>query len=405
MPKFAWQGKTRDGKSKSGVIVASNRGAALAQLRNRAIVPVAVTDRAGSGAKSANITIFPSRVKTKELVTFTRQFATMIDAGLPLVQCLDIQAAQQERKVFRDVITDVKNEVEQGQTLANALEKQNKTFDELYTNLVRAGEVGGVLDTILNRLATYLEKAASLRSKVRGAMVYPTAVVLIAIGVIVLLLIEVIPVFEAMFTDVGATLPGPTLAIINLSRWLQEAILFLLGGVVAFVIAYRWARRRNPKFRYQTDAFYLKLPIFGTLIRKVAVARFCRTFSTMLSSGVPILDSLDICGKTSGNRVVERTLQEARSAISEGKTLAQPLQRSSVFGGMVSQMISVGEQTGSMDSMLSKLADFYDDEVDTAVAALTSLLEPLLIVFLGGAVGSILIAMYLPIFSIADTIR
>lgn len=329
----------------------------------------------------------------------------MIDAGLPLVQCLEIQAEQQPNKSFGTSLARVKADVEQGSTFAEALGKHPKIFDELYVNLVTAGEVGGVLDTILNRLAVYLEKADSLKRKVKSAMVYPITVLVVAIAVVVLLLVKVIPVFEKMFSDFGGTLPGPTQMVINMSHWMQSNIFFMLVGATVLVIAYQQGRARFPKFRYQTDAIYLKLPVFGPLLKKVAVARFSRTFSTMLSSGVPILDGLDICARTSGNRVIEAGLQKTRTAISEGKTIAEPLKKVGVFPGMVVQMIGVGEQTGAMDTMLSKLADFYDDEVDAAVTGLTALLEPLMMVFLGGTVGTILIAMYLPIFKIAESIK
>jgi type IV pilus assembly protein PilC len=329
----------------------------------------------------------------------------MIDAGLPLVQCLEIQAEQQPNKTFGEALGRVKADVEQGSTFAESLSKHPKIFDELYVNLVTAGEVGGVLDTILNRLAAYLEKADSLKRKVKSAMVYPVSVLVVAIGVVVLLMLKVIPVFEKMFADFGSALPGPTQMVIDVSHWLQGNIVFLLLLLAAIFVAYRQARQRFPRFRFQTDAIYLKLPVFGALLKKVAVARFSRTFSTMLASGVPILDALEICAKTSGNRVIEQGLQKTRIAISEGKTIAEPLRAAGMFPSMVVQMIAVGEQTGAMDSMLAKLADFYDDEVDAAVAALTSLLEPMMMVFLGGTIGTILIAMYLPIFKIAEAVK
>jgi type IV pilus assembly protein PilC len=403
MAVFAWEGRTRQGQLKKGVVEAATEAAAMMQLRAQAIIPVSVKPKAASSGFS--LKIFKRGVKTRELVIFTRQFATMIDAGLPLVQCLDIQAEQQENKNFGESLYRVKSDVEQGATFAESLGRHPRIFDELYVNLVTAGEVGGVLDTILNRLAAYLEKADSLKRKVKSAMVYPTTVMVVAIGVLALLLIKVIPVFEKMFKDFGGELPGPTQMVINLSNWLQSYIVFIIAAIIAISVAYVQARRRSPRFRYQTDAIYLKLPLFGPLLRKVAVARFSRTFSTMLSSGVPILDALDICAKTSGNRVIEAGLQKTKAAISEGKTIAEPLKQVGVFPGMVVQMIAVGEQTGAMDSMLAKLADFYDDEVDAAVDGLTSMLEPLMMVFLGGTIGTILIAMYLPIFKIAEAVK
>ncbi|RIL05839.1 MAG: pilus assembly protein PilC [Proteobacteria bacterium] len=402
MPVFAWEGRTRQGQVKKGVIEAATEAAAMMQLRAQAIIPTAVRPKA---ARSFELGFLKKGVKTRDLVVFTRQFATMIDAGLPLVQCLDIQAEQQQNKSFGEVLGKVKSDVEQGSTFAESLGKHPRVFDELYVNLVTAGEIGGVLDTILNRLSAYLEKADQLKRKVKSAMMYPITVLVVAIGVLVMLLVKVIPVFEKMFADFGGELPGPTQMVINVSHWLQQYLPLLIAAVVAAFVAYTQARRRVPRFRFQTDAIYLKLPIFGALLKKVAVARFSRTFSTMLSSGVPILDALEICAKTSGNRVIEAGLQKTRSAISEGKTIAEPLKAVGVFPGMVVQMIAVGEQTGAMDSMLSKLADFYDDEVDAAVAGLTSMLEPLMMVFLGGSIGTILIAMYLPIFKIAESVK
>jgi type IV pilus assembly protein PilC len=403
MPAYAWEGRTRQGTLKKGVIEASSEAAATLRLRGQMINPTSVRPKASRSL--GDIALFQKGVTTRDLVVFTRQFATMIDAGLPLVQCLEIQAEQQPNKSFGTSLARVKADVEQGSTFAESLAKHPKIFDELYVNLVTAGEVGGVLDTILNRLAVYLEKADSLKRKVKSAMVYPITVLVVAIAVVVLLLVKVIPVFERMFADCGGARPGPTQMVIGVSTWLQEYIFFMLIGATVVVVAYQQARARSVAFRYHPDALYLKLPVFGPLLKKVAVARFSRTFSTMLSSGVPILDGLDICARTSGNRVIEAGLQKTRTAISEGKTIAEPLKQVGVFPGMVVQMIGVGEQTGAMDTMLSKLADFYDDEVDAAVTALTSLLEPLMMVFLGGTVGTILIAMYLPIFKIAESIQ
>jgi len=404
MPVYIYEGRTRQGATKKGTLEAANEGAVTAQLRAQGLLPVKIK------AKPKDITeVFPflnkTRVKTKELVIFTRQFATMIDAGLPLVQCLDILGNQQANPGFKKVITDVKAEVEQGSTFADALGKHPKVFSDLYVNLIAAGEVGGILDTILNRLAAYLEKADKLARQVKGAMVYPVTVTTVAIGVIALLLVKVIPVFEKMFEDFGGELPGPTQMVIDLSHWLQANILFMIVGTTIALVAFFQARKRNPRFRYQTDALALRLPIFGDLLRKVAVARFTRTLGTMIASGVPILDGLDIVSRTAGNMVIEEELQRTRTSISEGKTIAEPLQQSKVFPGMVVQMIAVGEETGAMETMLSKIADFYDDEVDSAVTALTSMLEPLMMVFLGGSIGTILIAMYLPIFKIADAIK
>jgi type IV pilus assembly protein PilC len=337
-------------------------------------------------------------------VIFTRQFAVMIDAGLPLVQCLGILGDQSGNPTLARVINEVRNDVESGLTFAESLAKHPKVFDDLYVNLVAAGEVGGILDTILNRLAVQLEKADKLMRQLKGAMMYPLTVSTIATGVVVLLLVKVIPVFEKMFADFGGTLPGPTQVVIALSNWMQANIVYLLMILAAIVVSHTQARARSLAYHYQTDKLMLHLPIFGSIIKKVAVARFTRTLGTMIASGVPILDALDIVSKTAGNMVIEEELQETRASISEGKTIAEPLMESKVFPGMMVQMIAVGEETGSMEVMLNKVADFYDDEVDVAVGALTSMIEPLLMVFMGGAIGGILIAMYLPIFTIADAI-
>jgi type IV pilus assembly protein PilC len=403
MPVYTWEGRTRQGTTKKGVMEAANEAAVMAQLRAQSVTPVAVKVKAKD--LMAGIKLPMGGVPTKDLVMFTRQFATMIDAGLPLVQCLEIQADQQPNKRFKEILRDVKSDVEQGSTFADSLRKHPKPFDNLYVNLVQAGEIGGILDTILNRLAIYLEKAESLKRKVKGAMVYPATILVVAIGVVVLLLVKVIPVFEKMFADFGGELPGPTQMVVNISHFMQEYIALILGAVGIATVAFFWARKRFKQFRYRTDALFLRIPVFGSLLRKVAVARFSRTLGTMISSGVPILDALDICARTAGNMVIEQGLQKTRTAISEGRTIAEPLEASGVFPGMVVQMIAVGEQTGAMDSMLGKIADFYDDEVDTAVDALTSLLEPLMMVFLGGTVGGLLMAMYLPIFKLAENIK
>jgi type IV pilus assembly protein PilC len=328
----------------------------------------------------------------------------MVDAGLPLVQCLQILGDQEENPTFKKAIKAVRSDVEQGATFAESLAKHPHVWDSLYVNLVAAGEVGGILDTILNRLAVQLEKADKLAKQLKGAMVYPATVSVIAIACIVLLLVKVIPVFEKMFADFGGTLPGPTQTVINLSNWLQANIMYLMGGITAVVVSFTQARKRSIPFRYRTDQIFLYLPVFGDIIKKVAVARFTRTLGTMISSGVPILDGLDIVARTAGNMIIEEEIQATRKSISEGKTIAEPLQGSKVFPGMMVQMVSVGEETGSMEIMLTKIADFYDEEVDTAVGALTSMLEPIMMVFMGGSIGSILVAMYLPIFTIADSI-
>lgn len=402
MAVYIWTGRTREGLKKKGTFEAANEAAVTAHLRSQGILTTKV--KAKPKDVEEIFTFLQKKVKTKDLVVFTRQFSVMIDAGLPLVQCLQILSEQTENPSLARVLREVRADVEQGATFADSLKKHPKVFDALYVNLVAAGEVGGILDTILNRLAVQLEKADKLARQLRGAMVYPSTVSVIAVGVVILLLVKVIPVFEKMFADFGGTLPGPTQMVIDLSAWMQQYVIYLIVGFVAFVTIFKQARTRSPAFRYSTDKLLLYLPLFGNIVKKVAVARFTRTLGTMIASGVPILDALEIVAKTSGNMVIEEELQRTRSSISEGKTIAEPLEGSKVFPGMMVQMVAVGEETGSMEIMLNKVADFYDDEVDVAVSALTSMLEPLMMVFMGGSIGAILIAMYLPIFTIADTI-
>lgn len=402
MPIYLWNAKNRSGEKKSGELEASTPEAVALHLKNMGLVPDKVKEKPKDLGE-----IFPflaPKVTIKDLVVFTRQFAVMVDAGLPLVQCLQILGDQQENPTFKSTLRAVRADVESGLTFAESLAKHPKVFDDLFVNLVAAGEVGGILDTILNRLAIQLEKQEKLRKQLKGAMVYPATVSVIALACIVLLLVKVIPVFEQMFTDFGGTLPGPTQMVISLSNWLQAYIGYMLIGTFAVVTAFSQARSRSLAFRFKTDQLALNLPVFGNIIKKVAVARFTRTLGTMISSGVPILDGLDIVAKTAGNMVIEEELQMTRASISEGKTIAEPLQGSKIFPGMMVQMVSVGEETGSMEAMLTKIADFYDDEVDTAVSGLTAMLEPIMMVFMGGSIGTILIAMYLPIFTIADTI-
>jgi type IV pilus assembly protein PilC len=402
MPIYLWNAKTRSGDKKTGELEAATPEAVALHLKHMGLVP----DKVKTKPKDIS-EIFPflaPKVTIKDLVVFTRQFAVMVDAGLPLVQCLQILADQQENITFKNVLRAVRGDVESGLTFAESLGKHPKVFDDLFVNLIAAGEVGGILDTILNRLAVQLEKQEKLRKQLKGAMVYPATVSVIALACIVLLLVKVIPVFEQMFADFGGTLPGPTQMVITLSNFMQAYIVYMLAGTFAFFTAFGQARTRSLPFRYRTDAIALALPVFGNIIKKVAVARFTRTLGTMISSGVPILDGLDIVAKTAGNMIIEEELQSTRQSISEGKTIAEPLRGSKIFPGMMVQMVSVGEETGSMEAMLTKIADFYDDEVDTAVAGLTAMLEPIMMVFMGGSIGTILIAMYLPIFTIADTI-
>jgi len=405
MPVFAYEGKTRQGEMKKGTIEAPNQAVAMARLRQLQIVPKKVREK-GKGfgiSKDFQIPGLAPRVTDKDIVVFTRQFATMIDAGLPLVQCLEILGGQSPNPTFKKVILDIKKTVEGGSTFADAIRKHPKIFDELFVNLIAAGEVGGILDTIMNRLAVYIEKAMKLKKRIKGAMVYPAVIMVVALGVVTILLLWVIPVFSQMFDDMGGTMPAMTLFVMNLSNWLQNNIIYiLLGGgaaIVGFNFFYKWDKGRKI-----VDNLILKIPVIGDLIRKVAVARFTRTLGTMLSSGVPILDALDICSKTAGNRTIEAAISKTRVSISEGKNISAPLQETNVFPSMVVQMIAVGESTGALDTMLNKIADFYDDEVDAAVEALTALMEPALMVFLGIIIGGLVISMYLPIFSMAASV-
>ncbi|MBI4949017.1 MAG: type II secretion system F family protein [Deltaproteobacteria bacterium] len=401
MPTFVYTGKTAAGEMKKGELQAANLAQATAALRRQAIVPASINQKkAGGFALKIKIPGLGGGVKTKDLVVFSRQFATMIDAGLPLVQCLDILASQQENPEFKRVLFDVKGAVEGGSTFADSLRKHPKVFDELYVNLIAAGEVGGILDTILNRLSGFLEKNEKLKGKIKGAMTYPTAVIVIACLVVAGLLLWVVPIFEEMFAGFGQALPAPTQVVVNLSRALQYYWYLIIGAIVGIGVALNRIYK-VPKGRKVMDALFLKIPVVGDLIRKTAVARFTRTLGTMLSSGVPILEGLEIVSKTSGNVIIEEAIMKARMSLSQGKTLAEPLIETKVFPGMVTQMISVGESTGALDTMLTKIADFYEEEVDAAVDALTSLIEPMLMAFLGIVVGGLVIALYLPIFQIA----
>lgn len=402
MAEFAWEARARTGEVRKGVMEADSEDAVNQRLRQQQLNPVKVKKK----AKDISITI-GSGVTTKDLVTFTRLFATMIDAGLPLVQCLDILSGQQTNKIFAGVLRDVKNSVEQGASFSDALRKHPKVFDELFVNLVHAGEVGGILDTIMQRLSVYLEKRQKLVRQVRGAMVYPSIVIVIAGGVMTVLLTFVIPAFERMFADFGGgkdALPKLTQIIVAMSHgfvsYLPFIVVALLIATGSFIYFYR-----TPGGKRAVHSALLKAPIMGPVLRKIAVARFTRTLGTLLQSGVPILDALDICARTSGNVVIEAGIQHVRTKISEGKNMAEPLSETKVFPDMVVQMIAVGEQTGALDQMLNKIADFYEEETDIAVAAMTSAIEPILMVGVGGMVGVVLIAMYLPIFSLAGNIK
>ena len=397
MSVFVWEGKLANGGIKKGEIEATDKAAAALILKRQRIIPTKLK------SKSKDISLFEKKVKTKEIVIFTRQFSTMINAGLPLVQCLDILSSQQPNPSFKKVTSQIKVDVEAGSTFADALSKHPKIFDSLYVNLVAAGEVGGVLDTVLNRLAVYMEKNESLKNKVKGAMTYPIIVLCVAFGVVAILMIFVIPTFSDMFKQFGSALPGPTQFIVNLSSFFRKFWWAMIGFIVALIFGFKWIRTQE-KGRFYTDKMMLRLPVFGPLIRKVAVAKFTRTLGTMISSGVPIMDGLEITSKTAGNMIIENAIRAVRTAIGEGRTMSEPLEQTGLFPGMVVQMIAVGEATGAMDQMLGKIADFYDEEVDTAVEALTSSLEPMLMVFLGGIIGFVVVAMYLPIFKMASAI-
>ena len=398
MAVYKWVAETKKGKVLKGELEAADERIAQLQLKRRNLAVKKL--KAKPKDLFENVAFFQPKIKAKDVVIFTRQFSTMIDAGLPLVQGLTILSEQTENKTFQNVLKTVTKDVEGGSSLAEALKKHPKVFDALYVNLVAAGEVGGILDTILQRLAAYIEKAEKLKSRIKGAMTYPIIVVAIAILVIAVILIFVIPVFQEMFSSFGKALPAPTQFVVNLSEFLKGNIHYVIAVFIVFVFAFK-KYRNTKKGRKQTDALALKLPVFGNLLKKTAVARFTRTLGTMITSGVPILDALEIVAKTSGNVILEEIIFEVRSSIAEGQTIAEPLSEADIFPRMVVQMISVGEATGALDTMLNKIADFYDDEVDAAVEALTAMLEPLLMVFLGGSIGGLVIAMYLPIFQMA----
>ncbi len=403
MPKFNWEARTRTGGTQKGVIEAATVDVVEAQLKKYGFSNITIkAESKGMGLKLPSFG-GGAKIPEKDLVIFTRQFSTMIDSGLPLVQCLDILASQQENKAFQEILYKVKDSVESGSTFADALGKHPKAFDQLFVNLVAAGEIGGILDTILTRLAAYIEKSMKLKKQIKGAMVYPITIMSIAVVVVGVILIFVIPTFAKMFIEFGGELPGPTKLVIALSNFLVKYFVLLIAGFYGVV----WAIKKyyaTPKGQKTIDRMALKAPIAGPLIRKVAVAKFTRTLGTMVSSGVPIMDGLEIVAKTAGNKIVEEAIYSVRQAISEGKTMAEPLAACGVFPPMVVQMISVGEATGAMDAMLNKIADFYDDEVDDAVGAMTAMMEPLLMVFLGTTVGGLVVAMYLPIFKLAGAV-
>ncbi|MEW6260954.1 MAG: type II secretion system F family protein [Thermodesulfobacteriota bacterium] len=401
MPVFQWSGKNRKGEVKRGEIDLADERAVKAHLARQGITPTKIKKKPKDIL--AGVPFLQPKVEEKDVILFTRQFSTMIDAGLPIVQCLDILQSQEENSTFKTILKDIKEQVESGTTLADAMRKHPKQFDDLFVNMIAAGEAGGILDTILARLAGYIEKAAKLKAKVKGAMTYPLVTLGIAVIVLAIILVFVIPVFQKMFSEMGAALPLPTMMVVHLSEFVKSNILYMIGALVLFIFALK-KYYATEKGRVAIDHFLLIMPVIGILLRKVAVAKFTRTMGTMLASGVAILDALEIVAKTAGNKVIEAAVYKVRSAIAEGQTMADPLIETNVFPPMVCQMIAVGETTGALDVMLGKIADFYDEEVDQAVANLTSLIEPFMLVFLGVTIGGLVIAMYLPIFKIASAI-
>lgn len=399
MPSFEWKGRDRQGSSQSGVLVADSKDAATAALRRQQIVVTTVKEK----GKEIALPRLGGGITSKDIAVFTRQFSVMIDAGLPLVQCLDILGQQQENKTFQKIIIQVREDVESGSSLADAMRKHPQAFDDLYVNMVAAGEAGGILDTILQRLAVYIEKAVKLKTQVRAAMIYPVTVVAIAVLVVYIILWKVIPVFSSLFEGLGASLPFLTVWVVALSNFIGRFWWLMALLLVASIFALR-QYYQTEQGRYQIDKLMLRMPILGMVLRKIAVARFCRTLGTLLSSGVPILESLDITARTSGNAVIEEAIYKVRKDVESGKNIADPLGESQQFPPMVCQMIGVGEQTGAMDTMLSKIADFYEDEVDAAVDGMMKLIEPVMILFLGVVIGTIVIAMYLPMFTLISQI-
>ncbi len=406
MPVFVWEGRTAQGKILKGEMEAVSQDVVFARLRGQRIqpIPARVREKGKGLEKELTIPGFGAKVTAHDVMLFTRQFATMIDAGLPIVQGLDILSRQSENKAFRKVILTIKQDVESGFTLADALKKHPKVFDDLYVNMVAAGEIGGVLNTILNRIAIFIEKSNKLKSKVKGAMIYPCTIVVVAVAVVTVLLLFVIPVFAELYGSMGKALPAPTQITINVSNFVRAYFMYMAAALVAIGVGIRMCYRTD-KGRIVIDGLLLKFPVIGDLLRKVAVARFSQNMSILLSSGVPILDGLAITSKTAGNKVVERAIMNARVSISQGKTVAEPLTESKIFPPMVCQMVAIGENTGALDAMLKKVADFYEEEVDNAVANLTALMEPMIMVFLGVILGGLVISMYLPIFQLGSLIQ
>ena len=400
MPSFVWKGKNRFGAFQEGILIADTRDAAVASLRRQNIQ---ITNIREKGREIRLLPRIPHNVSSKRVAIFTRQFSVMLDAGLPLVQCLEILGEQEEDRVFREIIHAVRGDVESGASLADAMRKHPKAFNNLYVSMIAAGEAGGILDVILQRLAVYIEKIVRLQSQVRSALAYPVTVLLIAAGVVFIILWKVIPVFAQLFAGLGGELPFLTRVVVNASNFVGRFWWVVIGGLVLISVAVK-RYHKTESGRRVIDGLLLKIPAIGMLLRKIAVARFCRTLATLTASGVPILDGLEITARTSGNAIIEDAVLAVRKAVEEGKTLSAPLAETKVFPPMVVQMINVGEQTGALDQMLSKIADFYEEEVDTAVAGLMKLIEPLMILVLGGIIGTIVTAMYLPMYAILNKI-
>ncbi len=401
MPVYIWKGKNSQGEKRKGEIEAPDQTAVLAQLKRLRIADPVIKEKPKD--LFGNVAFFKPKVTGKDVVIFTRQLSTMIDAGLPLVQGLEILEKQQENPTFRKVLATIRSDVEAGSTLADSMRKHPKAFDNLFSNMIEAGETGGILDTILSRLAAFIEKSMALKKKIKGAMTYPTICLAISILILGVILIFVVPVFDKMFKDFGSTLPLPTQIVVNMSNFIKSNFLFVIIGLFVFSMIFKKIIA-TPKGRLAFDRFLLKAPVIGILLRKVAVAKFTRTLSTMLHSGVPILEALQVVAKTSGNKVIENAVYRVATSIAEGRPIAEPLEESGVFPNMVVQMINVGESVGALDTMLEKIADFYDEEVDQAVENLTAMIEPFMMVFLGGMIGGIVVAMYLPIFKIASVV-
>jgi type IV pilus assembly protein PilC len=401
MPVYQWVGTNKKNETRKGEMEAANEAIVRSNLVRLRIRPSKIKKKPKDLFE--NVSWLQPKVKEKDIILFARQFSTMIDAGLPIIQCLEILHTQQNNKTFKGMIKEIKDKVESGDTLAEALKRFPKHFDDLFVNMIAAGEAGGILDAILRRLAAYMEKAARLKSQVKGAMTYPIVTLIIAVIVLAVILVFVIPVFEEMFADFGGELPLPTQIVVAASEIVKSKILYIIIALIIFGIAFKKAYATE-KGQDMVDDLVLKIPVFGELLRKVAVAKFTRTMGTMLASGVAILEALDIVAKTSGNRTIEKAIYDVRSGIAEGRTMADPLQESGVFPAMVCQMIGVGESTGALDAMLEKIADFYDEEVDQAVENMTALIEPFMLVFLGATIGGLVVAMYLPIFKMAGAI-